>query len=256
MVALPLILAILFLGPAILTTVLVGLALIIGLFEFYKLMQARGHAPYRLVGLAAAALLYTDIAWKHTSAPLWPIALLALFFAALASRAPIERISDLALTLLGAIYLGGLGGTLSALRTLAPDAAGAWRVVLLFAIVMLSDTFAFFLGRAIGRHRLSPSISPAKTIEGGVAALLGGIAGAWAVRALGLPSLTPLAATLLGASVAVCGIAGDLAESLLKRWAGVKDSGTLFPGHGGMLDRLDSLLFGAPVLYYYFSCCP
>jgi phosphatidate cytidylyltransferase len=79
------------------------------------------------------------------------------------------------------------------------------------------------------------------------------VLGALAVRALGLPHLPAPHAAVLGLLVATVGTAGDLAESLLKRWAGVKDSGRLFPGHGGMLDRLDSLLFGAPVLYYYFS---
>jgi phosphatidate cytidylyltransferase len=72
------------------------------------------------------------------------------------------------------------------------------------------------------------------------------------VRAFGLPGLPVRDAVLLGVGVAIAGLIGDLAESLMKRWAGIKDSGTLFPGHGGMLDRLDSLLFGAPVLYYYF----
>jgi phosphatidate cytidylyltransferase len=86
-----------------------------------------------------------------------------------------------------------------------------------------------------------------------VGGIAGGILGALVVRQLGLPSLSLAHAVSLGAAVAALGIVGDLDESLLKRWAGVKDSGTLFPGHGGMLDRLDSLLFGAPVLYYYFQ---
>ena len=80
--------------------------------------------------------------------------------------------------------------------------------------------------------------------------------GALAVRALGLPSMPLVDTLLLGVLVAALGIVGDLDESLLKRWAGVKDSGTLFPGHGGMLDRIDSLLFGAPILYYYFVYRP
>ena len=99
---------------------------------------------------------------------------------------------------------------------------------------------------------MAPKISPGKSIEGAVAGLVGGALGALAVRELGLPDLPLLHTLILGVSVAALGIVGDLDESLLKRWAGVKDSGTLFPGHGGMLDRLDSLLFGAPVLYYYF----
>ena len=117
----------------------------------------------------------------------------------------------------------------------------------------VSDTFAFFFGHALGRRRLAPALSPGKTVEGAIGGLLGGVVGAFAVRALGLPGLPALDTLALGALVAALGIVGDLDESLLKRWAGVKDSGVLFPGHGGMLDRLDGLLFGAPVLYYYFQ---
>jgi phosphatidate cytidylyltransferase len=95
-------------------------------------------------------------------------------------------------------------------------------------------------------------VSPGKSVEGALGGLVGGVVGAFAVRQLGLPELPPLHTAGLGIAVAAMGIVGDLDESLLKRWAGVKDSGTLFPGHGGMLDRIDSLLFGAPVLYYYF----
>jgi phosphatidate cytidylyltransferase len=123
---------------------------------------------------------------------------------------------------------------------------------MLLAIVMLSDTFAFFVGHAIGRHRLAPTISPGKTVEGALGGLAGGIFGALGAREFGLPHVPLGHAILLGVLVAALGIAGDLFESLLKRWAGVKDSGGLFPGHGGMLDRMDSLLFAAPVLYYYF----
>jgi len=157
-----------------------------------------------------------------------------------------------AATLLGAAYLGALGGSIAALRVLPPVELGAWRLLLLLAIVMGADTAAFFVGSAVGRHKLAPAISPGKTIEGLVGGLAGGMLGAVIVRWVGLRSLPLAHAVGLGLGVAALGTAGDLAESLLKRWAGVKDSGALFPGHGGMLDRLDSLLFAGPVLYYYF----
>jgi len=162
-------------------------------------------------------------------------------------------VSAAAATLLGAVYLGALGGTVAALRVLPPLEDGAWRIALLLVVIVFSDSVAFFVGHAIGRRRLAPAVSPGKSVEGALGGLAGGVLGAFAVRHFGLPQLPALHALVLGLVVAGMGIVGDLDESLIKRWAGVKDSGTLFPGHGGMLDRLDSLLFGAPVLYYYFQ---
>jgi phosphatidate cytidylyltransferase len=163
-----------------------------------------------------------------------------------------ESLTAAALTLLGGAYIGALAGCMAALRLLPPDGSGPWRLTLLLAVIMASDTTAYLAGNVWGRHRLAPLISPGKTVEGLVGALAGGIPAALVVRAIGLPEMPALHAVALGAAVTFLGITGDLGESLMKRWAGVKDSGTLFPGHGGMLDRLDSLLFGAPVLYYYF----
>jgi phosphatidate cytidylyltransferase len=123
--------------------------------------------------------------------------------------------------------------------------------VLLFWVVWLSDAAAYTVGTLLGRHKLAPRISPGKTIEGAVGALVAAVAAAlvakgWFFRRLGLAD-----AVALGLLLGCAGMAGDLVESLLKRSAAVKDSGALFPGHGGMLDRADSLLFAAPVLFYY-----
>jgi phosphatidate cytidylyltransferase len=244
---------VLFLAPPLATVGLVAAALLAGLVEFYRLLEARGLAPFRKTGALLAALIFVEeTAIGRSGPPAWPlVALLVL-------TATLRRAGDLALTvpsaaatLLGAVYLGALGGALAALRLLPPVDAGAWRILLLLGAVMAADTFAYFAGHLTGRHRLAPAISPAKTVEGFAGGLVGGVLGALLVRAVGMPGL-PLASTVaLGVLVAALGTVGDLLESLLKRWAGVKDSGGLFPGHGGMLDRLDSLLFGAPVLYYY-----
>jgi phosphatidate cytidylyltransferase len=253
-VALPLLVLALFRGPLWLVPALVGAAVLIGLFELRALLVARGLRPFELAALAVAVAAFVDAlrpALLH--APLWPLALV------LALSALVRRSGDfsasvpaLAASLLGAAYVGGLGGTLAALRTLLPADAGPWRLTLLFAIVMVADTCAYFVGSALGRHKLCPAISPGKTVEGGLGALVGGALAAALVCRLGLPAVPLVHALGLGVVVAAVGTVGDLVESLLKRWAGVKDSGALFPGHGGMLDRLDSLLFGAPVLYYYF----
>jgi phosphatidate cytidylyltransferase len=254
-VALPLLLLALFRGPLWLGVAIVSAALAAGLLEFFALIATRGVRPLRAAGTLLAAAMFIDVAAAGRSGPpLWPLAGLMLLVVALRpGRAPQESVPGAALTLLGALYLGGLGGAIGALLLLPPEPLGPWRVVLLLAIVMASDTFAFFVGHAVGRHRLAPALSPGKTVEGALGGIAGGVLGALAVRGWG-PLELPLAdATMLGAIVAGLGIVGDLDESLLKRWAGVKDSGSLFPGHGGALDRLDGLLFGAPILYYYFS---
>jgi phosphatidate cytidylyltransferase len=254
LVALPALLAAFFLGPPWLTVAIVALALAVGHLEFSALLRARGIRPMRTVGLLLATALFLDVVspgWMGV--PFAPLGALLLLAFALARGRDLESVSAAAATLLGAVYLGALGGTIAALRVLPPAGDGAWRIVLLLAILVVSDSFAFFVGHAIGRRRLAPGVSPGKSVEGALGGLVGGVLAALAVRHLGLPALSVLHAAALGAVVAAMGIVGDLDESLLKRWAGVKDSGTLFPGHGGMLDRLDSLLFGAPVLYYYFQ---
>jgi phosphatidate cytidylyltransferase len=254
LLALPLLVAVFFLGPPALGAALVALAALIGLFEFFRFVRARGLVPMRRTGFVLAAGMFAEVAFPGwLGAPVWPLCILLLLMATLRQGSDFDKsVPAAAATLLGAVYLGALGGTLAALTTLAPPGRGAWRVVLLLAIIMASDTFAFFVGQVWGQRRLAPSVSPGKTVEGALGGLVGGVVAALAVRHLGLPELPVSHAVVLGGAVAALGIVGDLDESLLKRWAGVKDSGALFPGHGGMLDRLDSLLFGAPVLYYYF----
>jgi phosphatidate cytidylyltransferase len=255
LVALPALVAVLFLGPPAIGTSIVAAAVLAGVHEFHGLVRARQLAPMAPAGYVLAAALFVDVGLAGAGSVPWtPFAVVGLLLSTLARRDLAAGAPAAAATALGAAYLGALGGTMAALLVLEPAALGRWRLVMLLAIIMVSDTLAFFVGHAVGKRALAPSISPGKTMEGALGGLAGGVLGALAVRALGLPQLPPLHAVFLGVVVAAFGIAGDLFESLLKRWAGVKDSGRLFPGHGGMLDRLDSLLFGAPVLYYYFLC--
>ena len=256
LVALPLVLAGLLLGPPLLAIAIVGSALLLGMWEFFALMQARHVVPYRATGLVLLAAIFAEAVTRldRIGPPVWPMVALVCLTALLLRVGDFAAtVPAAALTLLGATYLGALGGTVAGLRLLEPNVLAPWRLVLLFAVVMATDTAAFFVGSAFGRRPLAPNISPGKTVEGALGGVLGGVLGALAVWAAGLPSVPAWHAAVLGFVVSVLGQVGDLLESLLKRWAGVKDSGVLFPGHGGMLDRLDSLLFGAPVLYYYFS---
>jgi phosphatidate cytidylyltransferase len=152
--------------------------------------------------------------------------------------------------LAGALYVGWLLGYLVALRL---EAGRGW-VFLAFFVTFASDSAAFFAGRALGRHRLAPHISPGKTWEGTIAGVLGAIIVSL-LFTLPTPLQVPLSykqAILLGIVVSVFGQLGDLAESLLKRNMNVKDSGSLMPGHGGLLDRMDSVAFAGVVVYLYY----
>jgi phosphatidate cytidylyltransferase len=256
LLVLPVLLAGLLLGPPLLGAAIVLVVLLLGLWEFFGLLQARGLSPYRVTGVLVMVAIFAEVVTRldWSGPPVWPmVAIVSLTALLLRVGDFAATVPAAALTLMGATYLGALGGTVAGLRLLEPQVLAPWRLVFLLATVMASDTVAFFVGSALGKRKLAPAISPGKTVEGAVGGLLGGVGGALAVWAAGLPGVPAWHAALLGAAVAVMGMLGDLLESLLKRWAGVKDSGRIFPGHGGMLDRLDSVLFGAPVLYYYFS---
>ncbi|HID56702.1 TPA: phosphatidate cytidylyltransferase [Candidatus Poribacteria bacterium] len=155
-------------------------------------------------------------------------------------------------TLFGIIYIGWMYGFhLVELRMMD---GGMKLILLLLAVVWLGDTGAYFTGRAIGRHKLIPSVSPGKTVEGAIGGLIWGIGGAVAVKyifnldLLSLPHLISLS-LLMG----ITGQIGDLTESIIKRNAGVKDSGKLIPGHGGMFDRCDSMIPAVPTMLIYLK---
>ena len=175
-----------------------------------------------------------------------------LLFAGLLPDPEAVDLKESALVLWGIIYLGGLGSYLILLRALP---GGAVLTYTFLAGVWTNDTLAYCIGVRWGRHKLAPRISPNKSVEGFLAGLIGTPLAAAAAACLlpgGLAGLDPGRAALLGALIALCATAGDFLESALKRQAGVKDTGRLIPGHGGILDRFDSLLVTAPFVYYIF----
>lgn len=156
--------------------------------------------------------------------------------------------------ILALLYIPWLLGYVLLLRESGPGPLGLHRTVAALGLVWLGDVIAFLTGGAFGRHRLAASISPGKTVEGAVSAVVvGAIAGAALGGWIGLPAW---AAGVTGTALGGIGLAGDLWESLVKRAAAVKDSGTGVPGHGGVLDRFDSLLLGAPVAYWLLERVP
>ena len=156
------------------------------------------------------------------------------------------RLVPLALALLTAIvYIALPLASLVQIRLIA----GPEAVFLVMLTIMISDTAQYYVGRAFGRRRLAPAISPKKTVEGAIGGLVFGTVGLIVIGAWWAPQWGIATRLVLGLAVVALGIAGDLFESFLKRRAGVKDSSALIPGHGGVLDRIDALLFAAPVYY-------
>ncbi len=258
-IAIPVTLAIVIFGD-IAYVLVAGLLVVIGGWEIAAMAFVRPSdnpmwkALVPISGLAIAG----GLAFPHmvNSFALFAAVWLLLSLLALgAATADLKGVGiSLAVTLAAGWYLGVGVGHLVLLRapelkSLFSEASGYQPILWLLAIVWTTDTAAYLVGRAFGRRSLAPTISPNKTVEGALAGLLfGGLVAALVGPVIGYPPLVALAGGLI---VSLFAQAGDLFESLIKRLAGVKDSGVLFPGHGGVLDRIDSLLFAAPALYYF-----
>jgi phosphatidate cytidylyltransferase len=233
-------------------------AALVGLFEMYRLAEARGARCYRALGVIVALLLLASFAFPRVRIEYGlAFALFALPVAALRKGGDWgPTFGDIGSTLFAAAFIGVFFGYLMQLRLMSDlpkgEETGSDLVFLLFLVVWASDMAAYYVGRGLGRHALAPSLSPKKTVEGAVGGLLGALLACFAARFWFMRRLEPLDCVVLGASLGAVGMVGDLVESMLKRGAGVKDSASLVPGHGGLLDRVDSLLYSAPVLYYYY----
>lgn len=211
-------------------------------------MAGRPAPPAWLGHLAIAALPVVALAGGHDALLGALVAGLPLAFVGLALRGPVDRaLGSLAVTALALLWVGVAFAHGVLLRE---GDHGAWLLVDVMIGTFIGDTAAHLLGSAFGRRRLAPRISPAKTVEGLLAGIVVGTAAVVGAVAIWQPWLATGEAALLGVAIAVAAPLGDLFESLLKRSAGVKDSGTLFGPHGGVLDRIDALLFAAPVAYY------
>ena len=237
------------------------------LYEFFQLCRHADFKPLSMLGYLAGASVCAVRAVETGESALYCLLLLiafvliALTVALVTSRDLKTYLGTVATTLFGVVYIAlGLScliplrfsrlshGVLRAAGT--PDAAGGRNLLLLlFLVIWADDTFAYLVGRTIGRNMLFPSISPKKTLEGSVAGLGGSLLVAWGFTILVWQTASLKKVMLLVVLVALFGQIGDLAESAMKRGASVKDSGSVLPGHGGLLDRVDSLLFGAPVLW-------
>ncbi len=252
-------------------TGLIAVAVVIGIRELVRMLRAGKLHPRPLVASAIGlAFIGAVVLQSRTSinlvAEVLALGTIGAFLAEIVRRDRTGSLDAWAVTVASALYVGGLlmhfillrelnqpalrDGPLAALK-IAPGAAWIYAT---FAVTWASDSGAYFAGRAFGRHKMSPQLSPKKTWEGFAGGLVAAIgAGVGIIALLGLPVNALGVGAALGLIGAAGGTLGDLAESMLKRQAGVKDSGALIPGHGGLLDRIDSLLFTGPLVYYLLA---
>jgi len=163
-----------------------------------------------------------------------------------------DALPSSAIAVMATLYIGMLGGSLIRLRHDFPMNIGPKLVFFLLLVVWLGDAGAYYFGRMFGKHKLSPRISPKKTIEGGIGGILTAIVTAIVVHFTFFHEFPLVHAVIAGVVLSLAGVVGDLAESMWKRSAAVKDSGSLIPGHGGLFDRFDSVFYTAPMLYVYW----
>jgi phosphatidate cytidylyltransferase len=243
----------LFLGSFPLLWAVVVLLSGAALYEYAGLLRRRagtGHAlPLILLGLLPSITAYSGRLEPVTGALI--VALFLLFALTLCRYGALENGFDfIGWATFGIVYAGLLPAHL--ILIMARPHGAAWLAVLT-ALIIASDTGAYYSGKLFGRHKLCPAISPGKTVEGFVGGLLAGVAAGTGLGLLLIPESDPLSLALGSLLLTCLGVMGDLLESVLKRSVAVKDSGTILPGHGGILDRADSLLVAAPVFYYLLA---
>jgi len=251
LVLLPVFLAIVMAGPLWLYGATIVAIAAAGQWEFTGMFDRAGLRTHRLVGLAGGVLVTASFALPVSGRGVFTLVLLGVLASSL-WRSPGRRVAwePLVITVFGICYVNWLLGYGFWLRGLP---SGKEWVLLLVWVTWLGETAAYLVGSTVGRHQLAPVISPRKTIEGAVAQIAVSIAAAVVGQAWFFGVLPREHAVAVGALLGVVGQVGDLVESALKRSVGTKDTGHLIPGHGGMLDRVDSLLFNTPVLFYYAS---
>ena len=239
--------------PPVAFFILVIATVLLAQWEFLALFIEKNHLPpHALVGSVGTVLLLIAMQWPPVldfSLAL-SITLLGLLCYQVGFAPPETRHLSMFILLFGILYIGYTLGHFLRLRN---QQDGALLVFFVLLVTWASDAAAYYVGKTWGARPLAPRLSPNKTVEGFIGGLVVDPIIAWIGHVWFLPVVTPVDCLILGILFTVLGLLGDLSESALKRQAGVKDSGALIPGHGGMLDRVDSLLLNAPVFYYYMA---
>jgi CDP-diglyceride synthetase len=231
-----------------------AIALVCGLalYEFLDLGRKKGYPLSMPLCIALMAFILAAFVLEPISVEMGVFLTLLVIpgYYVFASSDLEQALPGSAVSVLATLYVGMLGGSLIRMRNDFPE--GAKLIFFLTLVVWLGDAGAYYFGRTFGRHKLSPRISPKKTVEGAIGGVFASVVTALVLHFTIFPTFPILHTVIAAVLLSVTGIIGDLAESMWKRSAAVKDSGTLLPGHGGFLDRLDSILFTAPILYVYW----
>jgi phosphatidate cytidylyltransferase len=243
-------LLLLFVAPYMLFSLVITAGGGVALYEFLQISSPEKErkyiAPVIVLGISPMLVAYLWGIWALTSTLF--LALLLLVFLTVAAYTSLDNgLFFIARNWFGIFYIGFCSAHLILLRSFPQ---GIYWLLVLTAITVFSDTGAYYVGRLFGKVKLYPALSPGKTRAGAVGGVFGGLLGGLVVAAFAFENANLVAIGFLSAILSIIGIVGDLIESLIKRVAGVKDSGQILPGHGGLLDRCDSLLLTAPVLYY------
>jgi phosphatidate cytidylyltransferase len=275
-VALPILIAVIYFGTSLHFLILLEIAIFIALYEFYRMLERGGEGCYKWAGIAIGILL--PIAVFNGSSPYINLLITSSVIIPFVFRIfhgnnpptppfktspspPSEGgekgevkggqggFSYIANTILGILYVSLLMSYMILIR--GSEYQGRELIFFILIATWMGDTSAYYGGKGLGKHKLAPLISPNKTIEGAVTGLIGSISGA-VIAKIWFLDLDISHTIISGILIAVFGQLGDLGESFIKRNLQVKDSGGIIPGHGGMLDRVDSLLFSSPVFYYYY----
>jgi phosphatidate cytidylyltransferase len=244
---------------ALLFVLIAAVAMVLALVEFWLLARKQQIRADMVAGFLGASALFTIFFFAEPGKldfMMIEIVLIVMTMgtltAAMVRGAPFDRmISATGATVLGVMYIVLLGGHLVAVRTGFAPELSRHLLSFFFLVIMGADSAAYYGGKTFGKHKLAPNVSPGKTWEGVAAGMLASLLLAVAAHAWFFPELPLKFALPLAAVMNVLSVIGDLTESALKRSAGAKDTATLLPGHGGVLDRMDSLLFNAPLIYYF-----
>ena len=222
------------------------------MYEYFKIIDLIGVRGFLLPGMVLSVVLLINFYFNAAFMVEWGLATSVTLFAAWLFQEDNVKtaIDQISFTLFGILYIAGLGGCYLLIRNLE---GGNLLILFLFFITWLGDIAAYYWGKNFGKTPLAPIVSPNKTVEGSIAGLAGSLTAGLIAGFLFLDHIMIEHCLLVAFICGSIGQLGDLAESLLKRHAGIKDSGNILPGHGGVLDRIDSLLFAGPAFYCYFK---